>query len=340
VPAQATRLGQGLAWVWYINFSMAKKAFFILFFMLWILKVGDDYAYPEGFRVAILKSRNIEPYNTAMVSFEKALRARETGVEFFYYDLKVVQSQGTLDRLSSDIRILNPSLILALGTEATRFLKEHIDNIPVVFSMVLDPVGNGIVSDMVRPGGNFTGVTLDVPIDIQFNVVSSILHHVNKIGIVYDPNKTYRYIEEADIAAKKIGFELVKVPVSSEDDVPGAIETLKDKIDVLWAPVDNTVYTPQSAQYIILFTLRHRIPFVAFSDKLVKAGALIGLRGDYKAQGEKAAEIALKILKGASPGDIPVALAEDSAIFLNKKVGDIIGIKFSSDIVEKAAEIY
>jgi putative ABC transport system substrate-binding protein len=300
--------------------------------------MGIGFLYSEPLRIAILKSRDIEPYNTAMASFEKTLKDNGYDVQFFYYDLKGILEDGA--RISRDIVDANPALILTLGTEATRVAKENIEEIPVVFSMVLDPVGNGFVDNMERSGTNIAGVALDIPIELQFETFVSVLPKAHKIGVIYDPQKSGRYVEEADLVARKMGLELVKVSVSSGSNVPEAIEKLRDKIDGLWATVDNTVYTPQSTQYILLFTLRHKIPFMAFSDKFVKAGAMIGLRGDYRLQGRDAARIAINILNGKEPSRMPVILSEKCYIFLNKKVADMVGVEFSPEMMRKAQEIF
>jgi putative ABC transport system substrate-binding protein len=206
--------------------------------------------------------------------------------------------------------------------------------------MVLDPVGNGFVEELGRSGTNLVGAALDIPISVQFETLISVVPKAHKIGVIYDPQKTRKYVEEGDLTARKMGLELVKVSVSSGNEVPEAIESLKGRIDALWAPVDNTVYTPQSVQFILLFTLRHKIPFMAFSDKLVKAGAMIGLRGDYQIQGENAARVAIKILNGMEPSRMSVILSEESHLFLNKKVADMVGVQFSPEIIEKAKEIF
>lgn len=310
--------------------------FLLTFLLLWNLNVC--IAYPESIRIAVFKSRDLEPYNAALATFEKTFKDKGYDVQFLYYDLGGRLKEG--QKISNDILNEDPKLIFTLGTEATKVAKENISDIPVVFSVVLDPIGNGFVERLERSGTNLAGVTLDVPVKDQFKTLISVLPEAERIGVVYDPQNSGRIVEEAARVAERMGLDLVKVPVFSKNDVPGAIESLKGRIDVLWAPVDNTVYTPQSAQYILLFTLRNKIPFMAFSDNLVKAGAIMGLRSDYEIQGEKAAILAIDILKGKKPSNMPIAASERFSLFLNQRVADLIGVGFSPEIVRKAEKVY
>jgi len=273
-----------------------------------------------------------------MTSFEKTIKDKGYDVQFLYYDLEGRLEDG--ERISRNIRENNPELILSLGTEATKVLKENIKDIPVVFSVVLDPVGNGFVEKLERSGTNLAGVALDVPVKIQFETLVSVLSDTQKIGVVYDPQKTGKVVEEADLVARRMGLELIRVPVSSRNDVPQAIESLRGRIDALWAPLDNTVYTPQSTQFILLFTLRNKIPFMAFSDKFVKAGAIMGMRSDYRNQGEEAAHLVIKILNGEAPSHMSVVFSEELFVFLNQRVADMVGVEFSSDTVKGARKIF
>jgi putative ABC transport system substrate-binding protein len=306
------------------------------FFLTW--GMAFSFAYPEPIRIAVLKSRNLEPYNAALASFEQALKDRGYDAQFLYYDLEGNTENGRA--ISEEIIRTNPKLILTSGTEATKVAKENIKDIPVVFSVVLDPVGNGFVETLDRSGTNLVGAALDVPVSAQFEALISVVPKIKRIGVVYDPQKTGKIIEEAESEAGKIGLLLIKIPVSSQNDVPQAIEGLKDRVDALWAPVDNTVYTPNSTQFILLFTLRNKIPFMAFSDQLVKAGAMMGLRSDYHAQGEAAARLAIEILRGKKPSGMATLLSEKPFLFLNQRAADVIGVKFSPKIVERAKEIF
>ncbi|MBN2119876.1 MAG: ABC transporter substrate-binding protein, partial [Candidatus Omnitrophica bacterium] len=303
---------------------------------LLILNTCPGYSAPT--RIAVVKSRNLDPYNTALDSFKTIFKDKGYNIQFSYYDLEGKPEEA--DFIFQDIKTYNPDLILTFGTEATRAAKENITDIPVVFSVVFNPVGNGFVQDSHYPANNLTGVALDVPVEVQFKNLLLVLPGVRRLGAVYNPEKTGKVVEQAEEAAGKIDIELIKVAVSSEKDVPAAIESLKGKIDALWAPVDNTVYNPFSTKFILLFALRNKIPLMGFSEQIVKAGAVMGIRGDYEIQGKKAANIAIEILKGKRISNIPVVLPDNPLLFLNRKAAQVIGIELPAGALEKAKYIF
>ena len=116
----------------------------VSFFLAW--GITASFGYSETIRIAILKSRNLEPYNVALASFEKTFKDNGYDIQFLYYDLEgSAENRGAI---SEEIIKSNPKLILSSGTEATKVARENIKDIPVVFSVVLDPVGNGFVENL------------------------------------------------------------------------------------------------------------------------------------------------------------------------------------------------
>jgi putative ABC transport system substrate-binding protein len=128
--------------------------------------------------------------------------------------------------------------------------------------------------------------------------------------------------------------------VSSEKAVPDALDGLNKKVDALWSVSDNIVFTPQSIQYILLATLRNEMPFMGISPSYVKAGALMALACDYKDVGRQAGEVAIRVIAGEQPNNIPIAAPRRVYLSLNAIVAEQIGIKISSDVTARAKEIF
>ena len=102
---------------------------------------------------------------------------------------------------------------------------------------------------------------------------------------------------EVELGVAELGLELVPIPVRSEAEVVEKIDELDGKVDLLWSVADPTVFTPQSVRYILLHTLRSKIPLIGLSPSYVRAGALMSLSADYRDVGRQSGEQAVRILQ-------------------------------------------
>jgi putative ABC transport system substrate-binding protein len=133
---------------------------------------------------------------------------------------------------------------------------------------------------------------------------------------------------------------LVGELISSEKEIPKAVETLAQKVDGLWAVADTMIFTPQSTQYILLYTLRNGIPLMGFSSSFVKAGALFTLACDHKDVGRQAGELAFKILTGEEPSQISITVPRMIYLCLNLRTAEQINLKIPEKIVSVAKEVF
>jgi putative tryptophan/tyrosine transport system substrate-binding protein len=285
--------------------------------------------------IAIINSKAIAPYNDAISGFKEQLEKGGYEANFGYYDFKEDAKKELIGAITS----LRPDIIFAVGTEAALFAKEDAGEFPVVFSMVINPTASKIVDSLEAPGNNLTGVSLDIPIETQFKKLKEFLPDLKKIGMLYDANKN-KLLEEAGIAANKLGLDLYAKPVYSEAEVIDAVEEVLKESDCLWAGIDPLVYNQQSAKYILMATFRHKKPFMAFSYNYVKAGALFALECDYRDIGRQSAQIAVRILRGEKPDNIPVEPPRKIRMAINQKIAEVINMIIPSAISKEADKVY
>lgn len=226
-------------------------------------------------------------------------------------------------------------LIFSLGTNATRLARRIAGDRPIVFSMVINPVAQGLYN----PDGKepVTGVTMDVTFAEQFDALKRVLPRARKVGVVHQSSNA-SLVQRARDAAKAKGLELIGVPVETSDQIPAALEQLTGKIDALWSFADSLVYSPNLAQFIILHTLRNRLPFMGVSPGYVKAGALFCVYANYEDVGKQSAEIAVEILKGKSTSSIPMQSPRQSRLALNLSAAEAIGQDIPLQVRKAAAE--
>ena len=140
-------------------------------------------------------------------------------------------------------------------------LVKPIENIPVVYLMVLNP------QSILSEENNITGVSMNIPQEKQLTALLDALPGTNTIGLLYDPDRTGHLAKKAQDSAKKMGVTLIAKEVHDPKNAPALINDMKDKIDVFWMLPDITVITPETVESLLIFSLENSIPIFTFSER-------------------------------------------------------------------------
>ena len=226
-----------------------REVFRLMTGLIWIGCALPAFAgsSPDAARtIAIIQPRNVAAYQEAVEGFLRHLRVAlperfntviyETP-ESLYRALEAETSDA-----SANSRI---ALIVTLGNSASNDVAKNIRDIPVVFSMVLEP------ENRPDPPANVVGASLNIPIELQFEMIASLLPSAKTVGIIYDPQKNAAVAQKHAEAAEASGMRIKAFPVTSPRDVPNALARIGKQADVLLGVVDETVYTSQSAGAIV-----------------------------------------------------------------------------------------
>lgn len=310
------------------------RGLFIGLLALFMLKSA---ALSQEKRIVIVKSSESSSFQMAVEGVKKEIRRGDVHPVFIEYDLP----SGFPDEQQIDgkIRELDPDLVVTIGSKSTALVSRRIKDIPIVFSAVLNPISSGFVRGMQSSGNNLTGASLDIPIQTQLEKFKLIVPDLQKLGVIFT-HDSQPVVAEAEKVCSRIGLELVSVAISSEKEVPQAIEELAQKVDGLWAVADTVIFTPQSTQYLLLYTLRNGIPVMGPFTSFVKAGALFTLTWNDKDIGRQAGELALKVLAGQHTSRIPVTTPRMIYLILNLRTSEQINLEIPSHIVSVAKEVY
>jgi putative ABC transport system substrate-binding protein len=273
--------------------------------------------------IAIVQSARIGPYNDAITEFERALAGfvhyegpkRIHPVIFPRYVLSAETPGGVLDKIAAD----NPTIILAVGSNALSLAKET-SGIPIVYCMVPDP------RSIIGKRSDATGVRMGIAPGRQLAALTGAIPGIRRIGLVYDPGESGGLVRRAEAFARKQGLTLVAVEADSAKDVPALVSAMEGDIDAFWMLPDKTVLTPQTAEYILLFSLETGTLVFTFSEKYLDAGAAICACFDAAAVGRQAAVMARRILAGAAVRDVPPEDLAGFGVKLNDKVLRRLGI--------------
>jgi len=303
-------------------FHMKRIIIFLglIFFAFWC-------CFAEQAKVAIVLSSDIEPYRIALRGFDDYFKEKKMTLSVSEYNLQKEDASAVFSKIKNE----KPNIILTVGTKATKEAKDKINDIPIIFSMILDP------SEFTGPKA--TGVSLKIPPEMEIKILKSIIPKVKKIGVIYS-KESQADVNKATLSCQSLNLELVSTKVESEEQVPKAIRDIIKNIDALFMIADSVVYTKNSTQDILLTTLREGIPVFGISPQYVKAGAVFCLSCDYEDIGKQTGEIALKVLSGTSPSDIPVNYPRKTLLFLNLVTAQRIGIEIPKEIFDKAKEVY
>jgi putative ABC transport system substrate-binding protein len=298
----------------------------------------------QGKTIVIVKSSSSDPFLKAVEGFKKEVRKSEVEAIFVEYDVSDPQVQnsyesGAESQILQKIQDSKPDLIVTIGSRSTAIVSQKIKDIPIVFSMVLNPVSSGFVQSMRSSGNNLTGASLDIPISIQLEKFKFLVPKLKKLGVLFTQDSKPVIIEAQSIC-KKMGIELVSKLISSEKEIPEATEVLAQEVDGLWAVADTIIFTPQSTQYILLYTLRNGLPLMGLSPSFVKAGALFTLACDHKDVGRQAGGLALRVLSGEESSQIPITIPRMIYLCLNLRTAEQINLKIPDNTVSVAKEVF
>lgn len=305
--------------------------------ILYLMAGGAIAQAGEDIHVGIITRDSLKSTLRTLHGARKVIRRSHPSATFheFLIGDNVADNLKILDSLDQ----VSPDVILTVGSSATEFAKTNIENVPIVFSAVKYPVLSGFVKSMSRPGGNITGASLNVPVDLQFKYFKKIIPGLKNVGVLYTDN-TAPLIAHAKVVAQSTGLTLVPMLVNDFKELPKALDSLAQVTDGIWSVADPNLFDPRSTRYILMNTLRKGVPFMGFSRHVVESGALFALDFDYKAIGIQAGEIVKRVLAGKNPGRIPVTQADFVWFHYNEKTAEHVQVAIPEDLIAVAKEVY
>jgi putative ABC transport system substrate-binding protein len=238
-----------------------------------------------------------------------------------------------------------PDLIYVVGTPIVIALHNRTQDIPVVFSLMTDPVGGGVVESFEAPGGNFTGTSDAVSPPIYFDLIEQVLPDCQTVGIMGNTGEQNSASQIAQFEAEAAGRGLATAvaPVATTNDVLSAVSSLEGRADCLLVGADGTVLAAVDA--LLLAASDASLPLIVSGTEYAEQGALIGVGPDFYDLGVASANIVIQILEGADPASIPVVDAVTGgglSVAINQDVAQALGIAIpegiDAEIVSTATE--
>jgi len=299
--------------------------------------LSEKKVYKVGLlQMAPVVSQNMDGFKKGM---EELGYKDGENIVYMYRD-----AQGDLEKLKAfakELADLKPDMIFVNTSPATLAIKEATKGtgIPVVFSMVADPVGAGLVNSVQSSGNNLTGTSCAY-IEIapkRIEVLTEVAPKVKRILVFYRPeDKSAGPCTEAIIAkGKKLGLEIITEKITKKEDIENKLKTLKPgEVDAVMDPGDSMVSSAMDA--IIIYANQLKIPYMALSKGEVDKGATMGYAVDYFDLGKQTSLIANQVLSGIKPSDIPFEQPRRWFFALNLGTAGGIGLEIPQKEIEKA----
>jgi putative ABC transport system substrate-binding protein len=231
-------------------------------------------------------------------------------------------------------------LFIPIGTQSSQSLVNFIKEKPIVFASVTDPVTAGLLKSKEKPGGNITGTSDMILYKEQLSLLKKLKPEAKKVGVLNNPSESNSQfgLQETKKYAAELGLEIITVPVNNTGEVLSAARSIVNKVDAFYVLSDNTVIAGQEA--LIKVAIEAKKPLIGVEEGGVEKGALATVGINYLKLGERTAEIALRVLKGENPGQIPVYGVKDGDLFINTKTAEAIGLFIDEDLLTQAQKIY
>ncbi|MCC2592235.1 ABC transporter substrate-binding protein [Tessaracoccus sp. OS52] len=246
--------------------------------------------------------------------------------------------QATLTAIANQFAQAEKDLVLAIATPAGQAVAQVIPEKPVVFAAVTDPVAAELVASLEAPGANVTGVSDLNPVDEQLGLLLEIAPDVKNVGIVYSSGEINAEVQvaAAEEAAGELGLTIQKAAVSNSSEVQQAAESLD--VDAFYVPTDNNVVA--AIESLIQVAEARKIPVIASDNGAVERGAIASQTVNYEQQGRDAAMMAIEILEGANPGEMPVQMQEQFDLSINEAAAERMGVTIPESVLERAVTTY
>ena len=286
--------------------------------------------------IVVVQPDSEESTQRALKGFRKSIREYDPQIQIHLIELKIFSDSG--GALCDSILRLNPDVVVTIGSRTTEIVASLIKDIPVIFCAVYHPLSSEHINSMEFPGGNVTGASLDILPRIQFKYFKRLYPNLRRLGIIYS-DKTAKIIPHARIAANSSDLELIalEIPtglnaISRQKQTLKAFDSLLNSVDGLWSLADPSVFSPTTTRLMIRKTLQGHLPFMGFSARIVKSGALFALDMDFKDVGRQAGELTVRVLKGEDPGAIPITRPGIIWFHYNRKTAKYIAAKIPEDL--------
>ncbi len=245
-------------------------------------------------------------------------------------------------KYAAELVASSPDVILSTGSIVTQILLQETHTVPIVFTIVPDPVGSGFVDSLSQPGGNATGfMQFEYSLSSKWlELLKQIAPNVTRAAILWDPTITAGIGQFAVIqsVAPSLGVDVRPIKVGNTSEIERAIAAFASQ------PNGGLIVTASAlavihSELINTLAAKHKLPAVASNRFFIRSGVLISYGVDFVEQQRRAATYVDRILKGEKPADLPVQAPTKYEMVINLKAARALGLTMSPALLARADEV-
>ena len=252
-------------------------------------------------------------------------------------------SEGRTERyaeIAAEFVRLKVDVIVTVGS-AVPTVVQVTTAIPIVFAVAIDPVGNGLVASLAKPGGNVTGLSLQAAhlAGKRIELLREVVPQLRRLAIIFNVGNAQPVLEmrETEAAARTLGIEVVPLEIRRVADFSPAFQALRGNADALYVAIDQLMVA--NLMRILTLALGARLPTIFSTRDFVRGGGFMSYGPSYTERFGRAADYVDKILRGAKPGDIPVEQPTKFELVVNLITAQALGLEVPPTVLARADEV-
>jgi putative ABC transport system substrate-binding protein len=247
---------------------------------------------------------------------------------------------GAFHRYAEELLALAPDVILAAATPSVQALQQATRTVPIVFAIVADPVGAGIIDSLARPGGNTTGFT---PFEYGISgkwleLLKEIAPRVTRVAVLRDLTIGLGQLGAIQSVAPSLGVELTPIGLGDAGQIERSVAAFARSANgglIVTASTSAVIHR----ELITTLASRYKLPAVYYRRYFVTTGGLISYGPDFLDQFRSAAGYVDRILKGEKPADMPVQAPTKYELAINLKTAKALGLTVPDSLLARADEV-
>jgi ABC-type uncharacterized transport system substrate-binding protein len=316
-----------------------------------ILALGGVAAWPLAARAQSTNVarvgffRQAAPHDKQFDAFRDGLRAAgySEGQNIVIEQRYAAGAYERLSGLAMELVRSNVDVIVVDGTAAAKACKDATAAIPVVFTLAVDPVADGLAASFARPGGNLTGLTMAAGYGLagkRLELLKDVVEGLSRVAVLSNPGNPPHapYLRETERVATALGLEVRAFEVRGPADLPGAFAAMADwRAGGLVTLTDGMLFSQRDR--VVDLALKGKLPGVYTEAEFVAAGGLASYGPSLPDLFRRAASYVDKILKGAKPADLPIEQPSKFELVINLKTAQTLGLTISREFQLRADEV-
>ena len=246
----------------------------------------------------------------------------------------------SVQALANELASLNVNVIVTVASGPVRAVRQATTTIPTVFLVHGDPLGDGVIGSLSRPGGNITGLSFlnDELSAKRLEILRDTIPALRNVAVFYDPATLRGFLDATERAGRTLALQLQAMPLAGVDAYEPAFKKAAaarvGAVDVL-----ASAYFNANRARLVELAQKYRLPTIYETGEYVRSGGLMAYGPDFLHMGRRGATYVDKILKGAKPGDLPVEQPTKFEFVVNLKAAKAISLTVPQSVLLRADEV-